>query len=89
MLAVVDNQQQLLDGQEALDRVRRGLALERDDRQCAHDRPRHVLRAPDSREPQEPGAVREVGLNRARGLQRQPRLAHAARPGQGQQAHRP
>ena len=49
----------------------------------------HVLRAPHGREPHESGAVGELGLDRARGLERQPCLADAARPRQSQQPHRP
>ena len=43
----------------------------------------------DRRERHEPRAVREVGLDGARGLERQPRLADAARPGQRQQPDPP
>ena len=63
VLAVVDDQQQLLDGQKALDRVRHRLARERDDRQRAHDRPRYVLGAADRRQRHEAGAVGEVGFD--------------------------
>ena len=65
------------------------LACEQNDRERAHDRRGNVLRALDSCERHEACAVGEVGLDGARGLEREPRLADAARPGEGQQAHRP
>ena len=64
------------------------LARERDDRERADDRRGNVLRPLHGRERHEVRAVGEVGLDGARGLEREPRLADTARPGQRQQANR-
>jgi hypothetical protein len=87
VLAVVHDQQDMLGGQEAFDRPVGGLARERDDRERVDDRRGNVLRSPDGRERNEVSAVREVGCDRARGLEREPCLADAAGPGEREQPH--
>ena len=62
-----------------------GLAREHDDPQRRDDRRRDVLGSCDGGERDEVRAVGEVGLDGARGLEREPGLADAARPGQRQQ----
>ena len=59
-----------------------------DDRERADDRGGNVLRSFHRRERHEVRAVGEVGLDGARGLEREPGLADTTGPGQGQQANR-
>ena len=87
VLEVVEHQQQVLGGQEALGGLLGGLAREHDDRQRLDDRRGHVLGPSQRGERDEVRAVGEVRLHRARRLQRQPRLAHPARAREGQQPH--
>ena len=87
VLEVVDHQQQVLGGQEALGGLVGGLAREHDDRERLDDRRGHVLGPLQRGERDEVRAVGEVRLDRARGLQRQARLADPARAREGEQPH--
>jgi hypothetical protein len=88
VLAVVQHEQQVLGQEEALDRLLGRLAGQHDDPERADDRRRDVLGPLHRGKRHEPRAVFELPLGRARRLQREPRLANAARPGECQQPYR-
>ena len=75
--------------QEALDRLLGGLAREQRRSRASDDRRGHVLGSVHGGERHEVRAVGEVGLDGARGLEREPRLADAAGPGEREQPHGP
>jgi hypothetical protein len=87
VLEVVDHQQQVRAGQEALGGLFVGLAREHDDRQRLDHRRRHVLGSLQRGERDEMRAAREVRFDRACGLQGEPCLADPAGAGEGQQSY--
>jgi hypothetical protein len=84
MLAVVNDQQQVLGGEKALDRLIGRLAPERDDCERTGDCRGNFLRSLHRRERDEVRAIGEVELDCARSLEREPCLANPTRSGQGQ-----
>ena len=85
MLAVVQHQQQAPAGQPVPHDVRRRPARLVGHAQRARHRRGHQVRVGQRRQLDQPDAVRVVAGHRPRRLQRQARLADAARPGQRQQ----
>jgi hypothetical protein len=88
LLEVVDDEQQVLGSQKAFDRAGGRFAREHDDLELRDDRGGHVLGPGQCGERDEVRAFCEVGVDGARGLEREPRLADAAGASQGQQPHR-
>ena len=84
VFAVVHHQEQMLGCQEPFECLLGRLARDRHDVQCAHDRAGDIPRPLDRRKRDEPRAVGKVGLDGARGVERQSRLAHPSRAGQRQ-----
>ncbi len=89
LLEVVDDQQQVLGGQEADGGVVGGFAGEHDDPERLHDRRGHILGSVQRGERDEVRAVGEVRLDRAPGLHGESCLADPAGPGEREQPHRP
>jgi hypothetical protein len=87
VLDVVDHQQQVLGGQEALSGRLGRLCREHDDRERADNRFGNVLGPAQRSERDEARAIGEISVCRACRLQSQARLADSARARQGQQPH--
>ena len=85
MLAVVQHDQQVTVGDEPQQGVHRGTAGVVGQAQRAGDRHRHHLRGRDRRQVDVPRPVAEITRPLGGHLHRQPGLAHAARPDQGDQ----
>jgi hypothetical protein len=75
----------LLGAEEAFDRLVGGLARQQHDPERLDDFGGDVLRSPNGLEPHKPRAIREVGLDQARDLEREPCLADAAGTGEREQ----
>ena len=88
VLEIVDDQQQVLGGQEAFGGLVGRLAREHDDPERADDRRGNVLGSLLRGERDEMRAVGEVCLHSARGLEGESCLADPARPGEGEQPDR-
>ena len=86
MLAIVDDQQQMLALEGRLQTVDRGCRTVEVDAQGAGDDGGHQLRIGKRRKLREPYAVGIVGDHAGAGLDREPRLADAARARQRHQA---
>ena len=82
MLAVIEHQQQLLAAQELHQRLAGALAGPGGHREHRRDRIIHPGRVADRRQLTQPRAITEPRRHLRGGLQRQPGLAHPARPGQ-------
>jgi hypothetical protein len=87
VLEVVDHQEQVLGGQEALGGPVSRLTRDHDDRQRRHDRARHVLGLLQRRERDEMRTGGKVRVHGARRLQCEARLTRPARAGEGQESH--
>ena len=88
VLEVVSDQQHVFGGQEAFGRLAGRLTREQDDPERADDRRGYVLGPLHGGERHEARTVGEVRLDGTGSLEREPRLAHAARPRQRQQPDR-
>ena len=85
VLAVVQHDQQVTLGHESQQGVHRRTAGVIGQAQSAGDGHRHHLRGRDRRQVDVPGAVAEISRDLGGHLHRQPGLAHAAGPDQGDQ----